>query len=1493
MMNTKPFQRYSILFACVLSSLKSSSQDIVPVKPLSYKSATNVNYVRTWKAVSPETNSALINTTVPVNKFVLNTQYLDGLGRPVQSVVKQGSLHTDSTAVDLVTGFTYDPFGRQVRTYLPFAANAAYGNTSINNGLFKINPFDEQQFFYSDANNISPIKSQDETYYYSKTNFEFSSLNRAVETYAPGNNFVGSEGSTKRSVKMSYHFNTSIDSVRIWSVTNNPTLGQFGTYTTVSTYPAGQLQKTITTDERAKQIIEFKDVEGKVILKKVQFTASPDDGAGSSHLGWVCTYYLYDDFSQLRCVIQPKGVELISPTWALTNPVILSEQCFRYEYDVKKRLIVKKVPGAGEIFMVYDSKDRLVLTQHANMRIGTVKWMYTLYDNLNRPLVTGLWNNSSSFATHYNAAFLSSTYPILSGTWEELTKTFYDNYDWLSTTTGHGFTSTRFSTDDSHLLPLTSTWPYPVAATIQTNQLKGLTTGQMTKVLGTSTFLYSIMYYDEKGRVIQTQSKNDTTGRDIQTTQYGWAGQAVLSILRHEKSGTNPQTTIVVTQLTYDDLGRVVKTQKKLSNTFVNSNLMSAYRTVAAMKYDRLGQVKNKTLGNKPAPATAGTPLAKIDYEYNIRGWLLSINKAYVDNSTNADEYFGMQLGYDKNASLGTFSPQHNGNISGTIWKSEGDQKKRKYDFAYDALNRLTGSNFNQYVSGTGSAAIFDKTSGIDFSVENLTYDANGNIITMWQKGLKLNTSDYVDKLTYNYVTSSNKLLNVIDAVNDTATRLGDFRASKLYQTAIPVKSNNTIDYTYDANGNLVKDLNKDLQTSGGAEGIQYNHLNLPTTITVKKDGTSNKGTISYTYDANGNKLKKVTTDIGITGTTITTITNYVNGFVYESKTTIPANPKNPDYINVLQFLPQEEGRIRYKPAQGALPTELVYDYFLKDHLGSIRVVLTEEVRASIYPAATLEGTYDASTNSMINHERNFYNIDNSKVVSESSVVSWPTESVANTKLYYNHNGNPPSNINYPLGALPSQTDGSTKLYKLNATTNKTGLEFMIKVMAGDKIDILGKSYFLNTGTVNNTNSTPLDLLSLMTKFLLAPANSAVGKGFTASTLTTINAGLVPSTFFRGANGETTTIPKAYINYILLDEQFKYAGGNASRVGVSGIVKDHWIADAALQNITVPKNGYIFVYVSNESNLEVFFDNLQVVHKPGPILEETHYYPFGLIMSGISSRAAGTVQNKENTFQQQRFDEDLGLNWVQFKWRNHDPQIGRFIEIDPLANDYVYNSTYAFSENKVTAHIELEGLESLSIKDIPSPWIKALASPNVTESGTRMSKNISNSGSLELGIVAGGIGVSGGLGSVKGRMGVSGPETTINMTPGPDGTFSAGGSIATAGAEASAGGMSVGGGFTFGAVQYNKQSGVTSSPVSSGTSASLSQESNGVKTEVATPGIIMLGLRAGIITVTVAAAPAEAAKAVVNGIVTLTTYVKEGVLNIIPTFLGGNKEVTD
>jgi hypothetical protein len=54
--------------------------------------------------------------------------------------------------------------------------------------------------------------------------------------------------------------------------------------------------------------------------------------------------------------------------------------------------------------------------------------------------------------------------------------------------------------------------------------------------------------------------------------------------------------------------------------------------------------------------------------------------------------------------------------------------------------------------------------------------------------------------------------------------------------------------------------------------------------------------------------------------------------------------------------------------------------------------------------------------------------------------------------------------------------------------------------------------------------------------------------------------------------------------------------------------------------IDAQKNGYVYVYFSNESNEMVYFDNLMLTHEKGRVLEETHYYPFGLTMAAISSK---------------------------------------------------------------------------------------------------------------------------------------------------------------------------------------------------------------------------------------------------------------------------------
>jgi YD repeat-containing protein len=381
-------------------SFRAYTQDASVVTPPVYSTSLN-NYIRNWTAVKPDTTSANFSTTSALAHSRMTTQYYDGLGRPVETVARKGSLRTGDTAVDMVQAQVYDYLGRESRMYLPFAASNYGSNSSISDGAFKLNPFQEQQNFYSDNNTNSPIKGQGETYYYSKQELESSPLSRVNKSFAPGDNWVHNG----KGLKMNYWVNTVTDSVRIWKVTNSGSTGVFASYSCDSLYHAGELFKNVTTDENNEEVVEFKDREGKVVLKKVQNTAAADTGTGKGHTGWYCTYYLYDDNNLLRCVIQPRGVELLlANSWNITwnSSVILNEQCFRYEYDGKRRLQMKKVPGAVEVYMVYDARDRLVLTQDGNLRSGSpVTWLYTLYDSINRPVSTGLWNNSSSLATHF------------------------------------------------------------------------------------------------------------------------------------------------------------------------------------------------------------------------------------------------------------------------------------------------------------------------------------------------------------------------------------------------------------------------------------------------------------------------------------------------------------------------------------------------------------------------------------------------------------------------------------------------------------------------------------------------------------------------------------------------------------------------------------------------------------------------------------------------------------------------------------------------------------------------------------------------------------------------------------------------------------------------------------------------------------------------------------------------------------------------------------
>lgn len=1210
--------------------------NVINVSSTTPPAVATISNIKTFDFYKPDLSYNDLQQFTPEQESQ-STQYLDGLGRLSQIVVRQGSLASGTNPVDLVNLVAYDGSGREALKYLPYAATTA-------DGSFKQQPVQEVQYFYSNPNGV--LKGQSESVFYDETKYEPSPLNRVAISLSPGINWGGSN----RGKENSYWLNTKDDDVRMWFVDN--VANGFGSYRTpagtAGVYPDGALYKTVTTNEDGKQVAEFRNIDGLVILKKIQLTAPADVISGSAHPGWLCTYYIYDEFNLLRAVVQPRGVEILSQNgWDMNvfNGVVMNEQIFRYEYDRNKRMIRKKTPGIAEVNMVYDAADRLVLTQDGNLR-EKHQWAYFTYDELNRPVATGLLNDPGYYDNlpyHLQAAENSVAYPDMANyTFEELTHNYYDNYNWAASLPASLKDFNTAYAKDWLFMAGDKAWPYPqpIEASMRT---LGLVTGTRSKVLGTNNYLFTVNFYDEKDRLVQTRTQNVTNGVNVSTSQYSFSGQMLITVNKQD-NGSSGQNSLVVTKFDYDKLGRIIATQKKVSTSSVNGGSVPYnWTTVSKKEYNALGQLRKKEIGNKPG---AGTPLTHQDYEYNIRGWVLSINKDYITGNNN-DDYFGLQIGYDKNAVLGTFSPSYSGNLGGILWKSEGDGQKRKYNFSYDNSNRLIDATFTQYVSGSGASAVFDLSEKIDFSVNGLTYDANGNLITMKQNGWKIGGSTTIDDLHYSYFNHdrSNKLSAVTDISTGgtspfatTPSALGDFAD----------KNSGTDDYGYDRNGNMVTDKNSringttgDVVTSGG--GITNNHLNLPEQIRVKDANGNQKGTITYTYDAAGNKLRKVTTDISTPGKTITITTTYIGNAVYESKTTSPGNVPNDDYTDVLQFIAHEEGRIRFEKvspyACTAQPNRAVYDYFVKDNLGNVRMVLTEQQEEICYKPATIEDNERAK-------EKELYYINDAQVTDVSNVNGALNYTQFQQKLYQLH------------GGVPGQ---------------RTGLGIVMKVMSGDKVRFAAQSIY--TMPVSGSPGQPvqaglLELLSAMSGSSLTAL-----KGASVADIVGMQGGTAISSFI-SQHDELPNRPKAYLNYILFDEQFKYVTGDVDPVEENGGYKLH---DKFINTpVAVTKNGYLYIYVSNESNMQVFFDNLLVTHIPGPILEESHYYPFGLMMAGISSKALkpGTVKN-DIKYNGIKFEDDLGLGIYDAKFRELDPQIGRWWQIDPKIENMEMWSPYA------------------------------------------------------------------------------------------------------------------------------------------------------------------------------------------------------------------------
>lgn len=837
----------TITFTGKYGTVLASKQVVVEAVPAPII-VTDLNYIHNIRPTVKTTNINGLNNADKIESIT----YFDGLGRARQSI----GIRAGGNSEDIITHIAYDEFGRQVKEYLPYSSSTAIGTYRTDALDATLTYYDasvyEADFPEMSAADINP---------YSEKAFDNSPLNRVEQQAAPGKDWKLGNGHevemnylTNGTNEVRYYYVTLTKAVSNGVVTYNPTL-QLSGY-----YGVHQLHKTVTKDEnhngsssKDHSVEEFTNKQGQLILKRTYDQEKAHD-----------TYYVYDDYGNLSYVLPPKS----EPQDEKPDATELSELCYQYKYDDRNRLVEKKIPGKGWEEIVYNKLDQPIMTRDENLK-EKGEWLVTKYDAFGRVAYTaikkvgwtrvgfqGMFNNDPATVPQFESkvtsgtGYLNTYYTSVArptGVDEILTINYYDNYS--------------FDLDGGN-----SETAYGVTPT---TNVKGLVTGSKIRVLGTNDWITTVTYFDEKARAIYVYSRNRYLDKtDKIKSDFSFDNRVLETTTTHFNNVFPSSTTTIIDVYTYDDANRLLEHQQKINDA-------ALFEVIASNEYDDLGQLVRKRVGGK----TNQTRLQEIDYTYNIRGWLKTIN----DPNNLGEDLFGFKINYnteDHNATR-----LYNGNIAETAWKTKSDNVLRAYKYNYDALNRIISG----HIINTSNSSQNNK-----HNLKLVEYDKNGNITSLRRSGYHSNGSyvEYMDHLTYTYAPKSNQLVDVKEDGHH-------------YAGFADESNTQSLDYSYDPNGNMISDANK------GVSSIIYNHLNLPTNVSLPS------GDIGYVYDATGVKQKKIVGE--------GSITEYAGGFIYEN--------------GEMKMLSHPQG---YVDVAGGKKPRFDYVYQYKDHLGNIRLTYSD-----------------------------------------------------------------------------------------------------------------------------------------------------------------------------------------------------------------------------------------------------------------------------------------------------------------------------------------------------------------------------------------------------------------------------------------------------------------------------------------------------------------------------------------------------------------------
>lgn len=385
-------------------------------------------------------------------------------------------------------------------------------------------------------------------------------------------------------------------------------------------YENGSLLVTRSEDEDGVTLFEFKDrLERTVLERRIESRLKGDKQLSD-------TYYIYDDLGKLCAVLPPALSDQLSVGNIPAEK--LDMYGYLYKYDVAGNLMAKKLPGISWEYYVYNVNNNLIFSQNGEER-KRGEWKFSIPDAFGRVCLQGVckvaidpFDNPylkpifSGLSNWYVCQYVGSTeyggYQFSGSLMAGLVGpkplvqviNYYDNYDFMYRTDLSARDEFRYTHEEGFAATSSGAKGMLTGiAKLHTDAYDQYRNGEYGV---DSPYNYSVMYYDDRGRLSQTVSDNHLGGMDRDFFSYDFNGNALRHL--HRQTGAGNEILSDSYTYEYDHAERLVKALHRLGDAqevILIDNV-----------YDDLGRLSRKTFHNG---------LLNTSYSYNIRSWLTGI----------------------------------------------------------------------------------------------------------------------------------------------------------------------------------------------------------------------------------------------------------------------------------------------------------------------------------------------------------------------------------------------------------------------------------------------------------------------------------------------------------------------------------------------------------------------------------------------------------------------------------------------------------------------------------------------------------------------------------------------------------------------------------------------------------------------------------------------------------------------------------------------------